>query len=195
MICYQKNPRKTKSVITVDGKEYVAKYIGKGQYSKVYRVGDRVVYYTRGDCGKEVLAQFQYDRMAHLPEMIRHENMTTVRGTWYVFSSPYYRNVKSSDTSAWKMMKRIMDNGSAYFQMHYAMGVRGIYLMQAIVNSMKEHSSSYGPLPRSVIRALQEIVNIASNCGQGVGFDLHKKNFGVNEYGTLIFRDLIYVRE
>jgi len=103
MIRYKKNPvsRRTKSVITVDGQEYEAKYIGKGQYSKVFRVGDRVVYYTRGDCGKEVLAQFQYDRMTHLPELIRHQNITTVRGVWYVFSSPYYRNVTTKDRSAY----------------------------------------------------------------------------------------------
>jgi hypothetical protein len=48
-------------------------------------------------------------------------------------------------------------------------------------------------VPRSIIRALQEIVNVASNCGGKPYFDLHKKNFGVNEYGTLIFRDPFYV--
>jgi len=47
----------------------------------------------------------------------------------------------------------------------------------------------------SIVKALQEIVDVASNCGQGVGFDLHSMNFGVNEYGTLIFRDPIYVQE
>jgi hypothetical protein len=49
-------------------------------------------------------------------------------------------------------------------------------------------------VPRSVVKALQEIVDVALNCGYGVGFDLKKNNFGVNEYGTLIFRDPIYVR-
>jgi len=50
-------------------------------------------------------------------------------------------------------------------------------------------------ISRSVVKALQEIVDISLNCGKEVGFDLCKKNFGVNEYGTLIFRDPIYVRE
>lgn len=188
MIRYRKNPRISKSVIVVDGKEYAAKYIGKGQYSQVYCVGDRVVYYTRGDCGKEVLAMFQYDRIAHLPELIRHENITTARGTWYVFSSPYYRNVKSSDTSAWKLMNRIICWYDSFYRMYNQF--EGIDLMQNIVNDFRKSD-----VPRSVVKALQEIVNVASNCGGKVGFDLHKKNFGVNEYGTLIFRDPFYVRE
>jgi hypothetical protein len=177
----------------VDGQEYQAKYIGKGQYSKVFRVGDRVVYYTRGDCGKEVLAMFQYDRMAHLPELIRHENITTVRGVWYVFSSPYYRNVTSKDRSAWNMMKKIILWHSEFITNIHGSGSgkvsHNVDKMQEFVEFIVDD------FPHSIVKALQEIVDVASNCGQGVGFDLHKKNFGVNEYGTLIFRDPIYVRE
>ena len=189
MIRYKKNPGRKSGEIEVDGKFYKAKYIGKGMYSKVFLVGDRVVYYTRGDCGKEVLAQFQYDRIAHLPYMVRHENITTVRGIWYVFSSPYYRNVKKSDRSAWELMNKVIRHYNAIFRKYNQS--EGIYLMCAVVDEMRK----YKELPHSVIKALQEIVNVASNCGNKVGFDLHKKNFGVNEYGTLIFRDPIYVRE
>jgi hypothetical protein len=190
MIRYKKNPRASKSVITVDGRQYQAKYIGKGQYSRVFRVGDRVIYYTRGDCGKEVLAQFQYHRMAHIPEIIRHDNLSDSYGEpWYVFSSPYYRNVKSSDTSAWKLMNRVIQLGKIFYREDNA--YEGIQLMQRIVFRFEVESD----ISRSIVKALQEIVNVASNCGDHIGFDLHKKNFGVNEYGTLIFRDPIYVRE
>jgi len=190
MIRYKKNPKGSSKIIEVDGKQYQAKYIGKGHFSKVYRVGDRVVYYTRGDCGKEVLAMFQYDRIAHLPEIIRHENITMPNATWYVFSSPFYRDVKKSDGSAYKLMRSIMYVSVKAFPEIYR-EYKGIYAMQKFVDVIKP----IDVLPRSVIRALQEIVNVASNCGGSVGFDLHKKNFGVNEYGTLIFRDPIYVRE
>lgn len=178
-------------IIEVDGHKFRAKYIGKGQYSKVYQVGDRVVYYTRGDCGKEVLAMFQYDRMTHLPEIIRHENITTARGTWYVFSSPFYRNVTIKDRSAYALMKEIIRSVDRYRQALYLRGERGIRLMQEQVNAVKENQG----IPRSVVKALQEIVYVAGNCGTDIYFDLHKRNFGVNEYGTLIFRDPIYVRE
>lgn len=196
MIRYKKNPGRNVGSIEVDGKQYQAKYIGKGQYSKVYRVGDRVVYYTRGDCGKEVLAQFQYDRMAHLPELIRHENVTVRPGSiWYVFSSPFYRDVTTKDRSAYKMMKEIVRVVSTLHSILYCKKYRDIELMQEIVTHIETQGHQYGILPRSVVKALQEIVDVASNCGNKVGFDLHKKNFGVNEYGTLIFRDPIYVRE
>ena len=188
MIRYKKNPGRKSSIIEVDGKQYKAKYIGKGQYSKVFRVGDRVIYYTRGDCGKEVLAMFQYDRMMHLPEIIRHENITTIRGVWYVFSSPFYRDIKKSDGSAYQMMKSII-KWYNYFDKGYN-AFSGIDYMQNIVNDFRLQSD----VSRSIVKALQEIVDVASNCGGKVGFDLHKKNFGVNEYGTLIFRDPIYVR-
>lgn len=197
MIRYKKNPGRKSSIIEVDGKQYKAKYIGKGQYSKVFRVGDRVIYYTRGDCGKEVLAQFQYDRMMHLPEIIRHKNIMTARGIWYVFSSPYYRNVTTKDKSAYTLMKLIIKWYSQFFAMYRQYQVQAYGRVRDGLKTMQEfvkYLVDVRDIPRSIIKALQEIVDVASNCGEKVGFDLHKKNFGVNEYGTLIFRDPIYVR-
>ena len=194
MIRYQKNPpgKRKSGEIEVDGKLYQAKYIGKGQYSKVFRVGDRVVYYTRGDCSKEVLSMFQYDRMMHLPEIIRHENITTTRGIWYVFSSPYYRNVTKKDGSACILMNKLIKYVKRFYREEWeGSDLRNVYFMQAIVHALKD----IGEFPYSIIQAMFAIVDVASNCGEGVGFDLHRKNFGVNEYGTLIFRDPIYVRE
>lgn len=194
MLRYKKNPGRKSGEIEVDGKLYKAKYIGKGSYSKVFRVWDRVVYYTRGDCGKEVLAQFQYDRMMHLPEIVRHENIIVRPGSiWYVFSSPYYRNVTKKDRSAWELMGDIVKSYNYYASIMTYKGFHkenDIYFMQKFVDYMRE--GKY--VKYSIVKALQEIVDVASNCGEGVGFDLHAKNFGVNEYGTLIFRDPIYVR-
>jgi hypothetical protein len=195
MIRYKKNPRQERGEIQVDGKFYKAKYVGHGQFSRVYRVGDRAVYYTHGDCGKEVLAMFQYDRLMHLPEMIRHENITVRPGhTYYVFSCPWYRNVKSSDKSAWKQMKAVLAIKKE-FDNHGTVGRVSIEAMQNFVDYIRRVNSKYHYVPHSIIRALQEIVNVASNCGNGVHFDLVKQNFGVNQYGVLIFRDPIYVRE
>ena len=183
--------------IEVDGQRYKATYVGKGQFSRVYRVGDRVVIYTRGDCAKEVLAMYQFDRMAHLPELVRHENITRKVGhTWYVFSSPFYRNVRRSDTSAWalrsaikKMYERFWDAERAYQFQAYGRVKVDLSLMQRFVHEVK------GLLPYSVVKALQEIIDVSSNCGEMAGFDFQDSNFGVNEYGTLIFRDVIFVME
>ena len=183
---------KKKHIIEVDRQQYEATYIGKGQYSKVYRVGDRVVLYTRGDCAKEVLAMFQYDRMAHLPELIRHDNIILKNRdyNWYVFSSPYYRNVTTKDKSAWNLMQKIIMDYDYFYSYELNRTFKGIYLMQEFVNNIKKDPH----MIRSVIRALNEIIQVAGNCGNEVGFDFHKGNFGVNEYGTLIFRDVIWVR-
>lgn len=200
MIRYQKNPRASKSVVVVDGQSYPAKYIGKGQYSRVFRVGDRVVYYTRGDCTKEVMAMFQYDRMAHLPELVRHSSISTGSGTqWHVFSSPFYRDVKKSDTSAYRLMHHIISvykefwNKERNYQYQaYGRVYAGLKVMQNFVEYAKEMDAV---IPRSIVKALQEMVNVVGNCGEAPSFDFHKKNFGVNEYGTLIFRDPMYVLE
>lgn len=190
------------TTVEVDGIRFPARYIGKGQYSKVYQVGSRVVYYTRGDCSKEVLAMFQYKRIAHLPELIRHNDIVkkvsyggkwgTVykeESRWYVFSSPYYRNVTKKDRSAYELMRLIQRSADRYRQALYLRGERGIYLMQSIIDGMKEDKQ----VPNSIVRVIQVIVDIASNCGDDVYFDFKKRNFGVNEYGTLIFRDPFYV--
>ena len=174
----------------MDGRQYPAKYIGKGHFSKVFRVGDRVVYYTRGDCAKEVLAMFQYDRMAHLPEIIRHDNINSRRGTeWYVFSSPFYRNVTTKDSSAYRIMKNLISLTRQFNSEIFDSNIKGLERMRAFEVYVR------GSVPHSISKALQEIIDVSSNCGDNIGFDFHKKNFGVNTYGTLIFRDPVYVRD
>jgi hypothetical protein len=193
MIRYKNNPVKSNKIIEVDGKQYQAKYIGKGKFSKVYRIGNRVIYYTRGDCTKEVLAMFQYERIAHLSEIIRHDNIRGYGGNvWYVFSSPYYRNVTRKDRSAYELMKDIVEAYYSFRQQKDKYNIHGLTGMENFVKYLVLYRFD---IPRSVVRALQEIVDIASNCGNNVLFDFHNKNFGVNEYGTLIFRDPIYVME
>lgn len=185
--------RGSRAIIEVDGRQYEARYVGKGKYSRVYRVGDRVVYYTTGDCAKEVISMFQYDRMMHLPEIIRHDNLRTGKTLWYVFSSPYYRDVTKKDSSAYSLAKRMIN---FYVDVYGRSGLKGIYAMQAFVNDMeaaraRQYRGYEKGFPKSVIRAMQELVDVSSNCGGQVGFDLHMKNFGVNDYGVLIFRDLV----
>ena len=183
---------KKKVTIIVDGKKYEATYIGKGQYSKVYRVGDRVVMYTKGDCAKEVLSMHLYEHITHLPELIRHENITTRPGIhWYVFSSPFYRDVTTKDKSAYKLMKDIVNCYNEIYYKYWRMGYKGVDLMKMFIMGMDE----YKYFPRSVIKALDILVENAGNCGYNdVIFDIHKKNFGVNDYGTLIFRDLVAIK-
>lgn len=178
-----------KIVIEVDGQLYSATYIGKGQYSKVYRVGDRVVYYTKDDCTKEVLSMFLHNRVTHLSEMVRHDNIQLRYNTYSVFSSPFYRNVKKTDASAWKLMNKIIKLFYIEASRLYSQQIRFDYdVMHTLVDRIDE----YKELPHSVINAMHLLVDIGSNCGD-VRFDFHKKNFGVNDYGTLIFRDPMYV--
>lgn len=177
-------------IIEVDGIKYSAKYIGKGSFSKAYRVGDRVVLYTRGDCAREVLAMFGYQRLMHLPEIIRHHDIQGRGGVYYVFSMPYYKNVTKKDRSAYKLMMHIMAVWAEFWNnVIWKSGnkYQTIYTMQDFVKFARHE------LPYSVINALQELVDVSSNCGDNVGFDFVKSNFGVNEYGTLILRDVVWV--
>lgn len=178
-----------KVVIEVDGQQYNATYIGKGMYSKVYRVGDRVIYYTKDDCTKEVLSTFLHDRVTHLPEMVRHENITTARGHWLVFSAPYYRNVKASDKSAWKVMNKVIKLFHIEALRMYRQEIRfDQQVMHILVDRIEEHKE----LPYSMINAMHLLVDLGAMCGDA-RFDFYKKNFGVNDYGTLIFRDPLFV--
>ena len=182
----------------MDGRQYEAKYIGKGQFSRVYQVGDRVVMYTRGDCAKEVLAMYQYDRIGHLPEIIRHENLTIRPGIqWWVFSSPFYKNVTKNDKSAYNMMKCIIEYWDEFWnaERHYQYQAYSRVHMNAEVMQKFVEFLKMNQIRHSIIRALQELVDTSRNCGNEIGFDFKKSNFGVNSYGTLIFRDVVWVFE
>lgn len=182
------------TIIEVDGQKYFATYLGKGNFSRVYKVGNRVVYYTKGDCAKEVISLFVNARMTHLPEVIKHEDLRGRLIYYQVFSSPYYRNVTKKDRSAYELMRRIINihkkwwyEEKGYQYQAYGRVKTNYYVMQRFVDE------SINKLPHSVIKALQETLDLAGNCGQHIGWDFHKGNFGVNDYGTLIFRDIFYV--
>lgn len=177
-------------IVEIDGRRYPAKFLGKGAYSRVYQVGNRAVMYTKGDCAKEVLAMFLYDRLAHLPEIVRHDNVRTNRSYWYVFSSPIYRDVTKKDKSAYELMHKMI----TFYNRYGGDAPLGVDGMQYFVNRMEEAVvGGYKNylFPRSVITAMQALVDVSSNCGGKISFDIHKKNFGVNQYGTLIFRDIV----
>jgi hypothetical protein len=178
-----------KAVIEVDRLQYNATYIGKGMYSRVYRVGDRVIYYTKDDCTKEVLSMFLQDRVTHLPEMVRHDDLRVINSRYLVFSSPYYRDVKASDKSAWKLMKKIIK----LFNIEVSrLNYQKIRFNQQVMHTLVDRVEEYKELPHSIINAMHTLVDLGALCGDA-RFDFHKKNFGVNEYGTLIFRDPMYV--
>lgn len=183
-----------KVVIEVDGQKYHAEYIGQGFYSKVYRVGDRVVYYTKDDCTKEVLSLFVHDRFTHLPEMVVHDDVKVYskRVGWQsykVYSSPYYRNVRASDISAWKLMNKII---KLFYVESSRMYRQGIRFNQQVMHTLVDRIEEYKELPHSMINVMHLLVDLGAMCGDA-RFDFHKKNFGVNDYGTLIFRDPMYV--
>lgn len=178
-----------KVVIVVDGAKYNATYIGKGMYSRVYRIGDRVIYYTEDDCTKEVLSMFLYDRITHLPEMVRHDDEQFGRNSYKVFSSPFYRNVKSTDASAWKLMNKVISLTEIEATRLHHQRVR---IFPDVMHTLVDRIEEYKQLPYSMINAMHLLVDLGSTCGDA-RFDFHKRNFGVNHYGTLIFRDPMYV--
>jgi hypothetical protein len=183
-----------RTYIKIDGKLYSAEYLGRGKFSKVFKVGNRAVYYTQGDCGKEVLAMFQRKRVMHLPEIVRHDDVEVRGKYYYVFSSPIYRNVTRKDRSAYESMMMIINlYGRFWDKLVNEVGLVAFNEMTGaeIMERFVEYVRKIPIVPRSIVQALEELVNVAINCGGDVVFDFHRRNFGVNEYGTLIFRDPI----
>lgn len=176
-----------KKLVEIDGKLYEGKFVGKGKFSKVFRVGDRVVYYTKNDCTKDALAMFGR-RIMHLPEIIKHDVVKTSDGKgWFVYSSPYYKNLTSKYKSAWETYRKLI---RAYVSFLRGTSSFGYNLAVEFIEYLKKINFT----PKSIIRALEHIIDIGSSCGEYIYFDFHKGNFGVNEYGVLIFRDPLYMR-
>lgn len=187
------------ATVVVDGIEYEGKFIGQGKFSKVYRVGNRVVYYTKNDCAKEVLG-YSDVRMIHLPELIRHENVIVydikkgeIKDVYNVYSAPYYKNVTRKDESAWLLMNKIID---LYFEYMIninivcrRIGMTNIEKMEGFVDYIRGKVI----IPRSIVNALAYLVDRIRDCGEDAMFDFHSGNFGVNEYGVLILRDVVVV--
>lgn len=188
------------ATVVVDGIEYEGKFIGQGKFSKVYRVGNRVVYYTKNDCAKEVLG-YSDVRMMHLPELIRHENVIVydikkgeIKDVYNVYSAPYYKNVTRKDESAWLLMNAIIDFYFEYYMRNKDIvrshsGMTNIEKMEGFVDYIRGKVI----IPRSIVNALAYLVNRIRDCGEDAMFDFHSGNFGINEYGVLILRDVVAI--
>src|SRR5579862_82599 len=90
--------------IKVRGQFLNATYLGKGLFTTAYRVGDIVYCYTNTDKMKEAIRECEG---VHIPQITLEDTDCLFRRIQYdyVYSMPYYRNITSKDTEAWKILK------------------------------------------------------------------------------------------
>lgn len=161
--------------LTIDGKTVTGEFIGKGLFSKAYRVGDMVFLLCQGDYSKECLALFADQRLKHVPTIKRHEDI----GDNQVFSMPYYRKLTKKDYPQAFAQWRTLQNKLGIA----AIGPKAIESLIERLRVQGEES-----LADAVSNMYEAFQNYAYH---SMVFEFQKVNVSVNDQGELILRDCL----
>lgn len=195
------------AVITLDnGLELYAQYLGKGLFTTAWSVLDGVYLFVRSkpegtDYSKDILITARKDldyeednakRLGkyHLPEL--EELGSLDKDDTRVFKSIQYEPLRASHKKAYAQFKilnkiyeetwrRVMIPG--FGQNRTATGYDFNW------HFLAEIEDKVDPELHAALRAVAEA---CENYGSGYIFEINKVNVGVNQFGTLILRDIIF---
>lgn len=164
--------------LQIDGQTVRAQFIGKGLFSKAYRVENTVYLLTQGDYSKECIALFA--RGQHIPVITRHEDIEEGRAMYQVFSMPFYQPMRKKHSKAWKQwafLKQVCVVPGGYFEVREWLDSDRVKL----------------ELEPTVWDALDQMIEAFSNYdSESMGLEFNKVNVSVDEKGELILRDVLF---
>ncbi len=185
--------------------------IGKGQFCEAFRDGYDVYLFmnqSRFCPGKEALALW-CEKSPHLPSMTNEGEVSTssLKGvTWYtVYKTSFTEKLTAKHKTAWKQYKILK---SAWENARTNLLVSKTKVLATLgKNSLREIPFSYmleefleilrscADFPSSLIDAIEDLGNAASNYGDSMYFEFSPRNLGVTEDGVLVLRDILFDRE
>lgn len=178
--------------IAIDGRQYKALFVGRGVYSKTFLLCTQteciVVYYTKNDCTKEALSLLSR-KVKHIPRVRAHHPVVIKSVVYNVYTSPYYRDVTKRDILAW----RHYDEMKKLYNSYRSIAWKDISKGYEFVCGFVEYMKSVGTLPESLIEAFNVVLLLVINCDGTVYVDIKKNNFGVDDNGNLVLRDVFFI--
>ena len=173
----------TVKTLRINGETLQAEYIGKGSFSRVYRVGDSVYIFLKlgpscenTDYSKEILKNCAYSQ--HVPQ-IEYIDKTE---THIIYKMPFY-NKLTVGSVAYKQAKIL-----------YKAWVKTWYNPKEdnFTNNHKFVNSIDSLLPASIIEALREIIDESGNYGLQYRLEFPLRNTAEDSEGNLILLDVLF---
>ncbi len=173
----------TQTTITVNGKELEAIFLGKGQFSKAYRVGDFVYTFTKNDYSKEAVSMWAIEN-EHTPTI---ERIQIIDDNTHIYRMPYYEPLNAKDhPTAWAIRKELQNVKTQYFW-----------------DFARQHNNYWGfDLSNKVIECanvsdtikecLQSMIDAFMNYDVNPCFEFPKRNLAVDDKGNIIFLDVLF---
>lgn len=152
-------------------------FLGKGLFSKAYRVGDEVIIVTL-DPAKECLALFTVENI-HLPELTTLEDIGEKRA----YKMLYYEALTAQHKEAWeqyKLLKKVIDT----VRYNHPGKYKCYEVYRELVNTCEG-------LKESIKEAVNSLLDGMANYTENVFIEVSPRNLKVNENGELILLDII----
>jgi len=175
--------------IEVDGIKTPMAFLGKGFFTAAWKDGESVVLIS-SDPLKEALALFADQSLPHVPKIERLE--CDRRDGSQAYRMPLYTRLSAAKhKDAWKIYKALEKAWTAVaykppYDSRLAIDKSEKILDDLIVS---------GAVPVSVTDALREMLDAASNYGQGIALEFAPRNLAVDSNGQLILLDVMFDAE
>lgn len=190
--------------ITILGRTVLAQYLGKGQFSKAYRVGGHVYVFTNGCMMKDMLTRC--NPMKHIPVIEHVETQPAPRRPQdtEVYRMPFYEPLLRTSPATcgwspwaiWQQLKEVRrDAWNKVFGGPVAddsISYRGVDVSWECC----EIASRNTAIPATITQALYEMQSTMADYGSGHTFEFCRQaNFKIGPDSELILLDVCYDAE
>jgi hypothetical protein len=198
--------RKAATLTLDNGHEVDVDYLGKGMFCTAWRAGDDVfllVKRTREgtDYSKDILISARED-------LSREEDKIKWSGRHYlpkieeagelensdtrVFRSVYYEPLRASFKEAYRQFKLLKEIHRDVWGQHMLPNIHGRRNCTGYDFNWHFLSEIEDKVPGEVYEALRAVAEASANYGSDYVFEIEKVNVGVDGFGKLILRDVIF---
>ena len=171
-----------KKQIKLNGQKVEAEYIGKGQFSTCYRIGNKVYSFTKNDPSKELINLFCDDNI-HLPALHLFESYNDYT---QVYDMPFYDKLTKDSEPAWsqyKTLKSLWEGIPTLWKAPQDWHKEKVQKFQDLVNA--------SGLPESLKDAINQLCSNSYNYDR-ILFEFSLRNLATDEQDNLILLDVIF---
>ena len=188
--------------ITVEGRTFEARLIGKGTFAFAFHneKEGRVYLFVEGCNMKDALACFARP-IPHVPDVTRYNsegNAINGRATEReVYSMPYYRPLRASFKEAWAQFRELQRaneeaRAEALSGRDWQNRPKRLANEGHVANALTIEKAQ---VPAELTAALEEINSAISNYGAGCTFEFAQRNLAVDSDGRLVLLDIAFDSE
>lgn len=174
---------------------HIVKRIGSGAYSKAYRsIDDPTVVFivsSADDPVKEIISHVNH---TNVPKMHKLADFVYQGRDYDIWQTEYSAPVKKSHSVAYNQMMILIDRWNTYFDQFTYPNRKDKDQFYALVYDFIMDLRNDTTIDATITDGMMLIYTWCTSFGPNFLLDLHTGNFGIDNAGNLLLRDIVYFK-